>query len=364
MIHTSKQELYKHRANKYYLKYMQYKKIQKGGSIIKPMWLDVFLEEINQVYDLNYVITGSGAVSLYLNYYNQLSNGRFNDLISNMRIPNDIDFVYHCKGSDYEPRKKIGNFTRLQDSPQRSVTYEFDSLGEFPSIIKSFDLTCLGKISYSLIDRYKVLSLDKLLNYYSDELEDYKMIIDSSRDKIREIEVKIEETKKNRKIGEFMELESKYYEFISSLDKASNKIVSVESKINIIDVLIKNITTDSDLKKHYILNNIPEISETPKRTSSSTRNLFDEDVIKKLFDEDIDDRRDDIEKIDFGYGSNNDLLPRTLFVSSPDTTKTPKKDRISSISTTSPQKLDFDDSSSNLRYRQIPYKIKFDFEEE
>jgi hypothetical protein len=363
MNRMSKQELYKHKANKYYLKYVQCKKIQKGGSIIKPIWLDVFLEEINQVYDSNYVITGSGAVALYLNYYNQISGGRFNDLISNMRIPNDIDFVYYCKGSEYESRKKIGKFTRFQDPPQRSVTYEFNSLGSFPSIIKSFDLTCLAKIAYSRIDEYKVLSLDKLLDFYSEELTDKKMIIDSYSDRIREIEEKMEEAKINKKVGEFLDLESEYYEMISSFDKANNKIASLESKINIIDILIRDIKINSKLTEHYQLNYIPEISITPKKEVSSTRNLFYSDVIKKLFDEDNGASDEDIEKMD--VVSKNDFKPKSLFVSSPDTTTTFKMDKKSSMSTPSPRKLSFDDSdSSNLRFRRIPYKIKFDFEEE
>ena len=374
MNRISKQELYKHKANKYYLKYTQCKKIQKGGSIVKPLWLDIFLEELSQVYDSNYTITGSGAVALYLNYYNQISNGMFNDLISTIRIPNDIDFVYYCKGSDYESRKKIGKFTRFQDSPQRSVTYEFDSLGSFPSIIKSFDLTCLGKISYSLIDHYKVLSLDKLLDFYSEELTDKKMMIDSSRDRIREIEEKMEEAKINKKVGEFLHLESEYYEIISSLDKANNKIASLESKINIIDILIRDIKIDSKLTEHYQLNYVPEINISPERESSSTRRFIYSDVIKKLFDEDTgasdeeDVEKEDIEKMDFGDGFEQDFKPKLLFVSSPDTTKTPMrmpKHKTPSVSTIKPKKLSFDDSdSSTLRYRQISYKIKFDFEEE
>jgi hypothetical protein len=224
MKSMSKQELYKHKASKYYLRYKMCKQqMQKGGSATKIEWMDTFLKELEPIYASDFVITGSGAVTLYLNYYNEKSNGIFNDLISIIQKPNDADFLYCCKGTNYESRRTINNYNRKQDSPQRSVTYDFNvSKGVLPSIIKKFDLLCLEKISYSQIDKYKVLALDKLLDYYLQELKDNQDFLSSATSNKTELEAKI------------LSLQVKIY-VINKLTEETNeqpyKLVNLEIKV-------------------------------------------------------------------------------------------------------------------------------------
>ena len=204
MNNISQKELYKHKANKYYLKYQQCKKVQKGGTVTKISWLDNFLKELNKVYSSDYIITGFGAIILYLHYYNQVTDGQFNNLISNIRIPNDIDFLCYCKENNYEFKKNIGKFTRLQDLPQRSVIYEFNSLDTLPIFIKSFNLTCLSKISYSQILNYKILSLKELADYYSEKLKNNEIILSLLQSEMIELKKKIEDMIKNKEVVDLL----------------------------------------------------------------------------------------------------------------------------------------------------------------
>ena len=75
----SNDNLYKYTAYKFFLQHKNTKNNLNGGGIIKPDWIDIFLEELDQVYNQNYVVTGSGAVILYLNYFNNfLNNNKIN----------------------------------------------------------------------------------------------------------------------------------------------------------------------------------------------------------------------------------------------------------------------------------------------
>jgi hypothetical protein len=391
-----------HELHKYYSKHETWMSKLIGGAVIKPDWLDIFLEELNQVYEADYVITGSGAIVLYLNYFNHLTNGKFNDLISSIRVPNDIDFLYYCKGTDYESRRTIGKFSRLQDSPQRSVTYGFSSQDALPNIIKSFDLTCGSKISYVLIDKYKVLSLDKLLDFYSGELEDDEMIFNSNKTKLLELEKYIEDSKKKRKISEFLDSESEHGDLEIVLDKIKNKLLALETKINIVSVLKSNIKIEPDIESIYELKYIPETTSTPQSTSQSTsRNLFSSNTIRKLLDSDYEEEMDSVPKPKFsdsdsGYESENDtsdeIKPRELFSSFEETpkkkpmlpiidlhTSTPVSAPVSAPVSTQPRlapiqaahttskDLTIDSSrtdASTIKYVHLPYTIKFDFEKE
>jgi hypothetical protein len=282
-----------------------------GGEIIKPDWIDMFLLELDQIYDDNYVITGSGALILYLNYFNNLTEGKFNEFITNVRIPNDVDFLYYCKGSNYESSRIIGQFSRLQDSPQRSVTYVFNSRDVLPNIIKSFDLTCLSSIPYVSLDKYKVLSLEKILSFYSGEVEDNEMMLRSNKEKILELEKSFEDSPKKRKLNWDFDLKSEYDDLEITVGKIENKLLALELKINIINILTKNIKIEPAINSIYQLKYIPEIkSATDFR--SPRQKLFPPGTVRKLFDflespdekkyDDTDDEKD-----------AQDINPQVLF---------------------------------------------------
>jgi hypothetical protein len=281
MKSMSKQEMYKHKADKYYLRYKICKQIQKGGTPTKIIWIDAFLNELSQVYEPEFVITGLGAIVLYLNYYNEKSNGKFNNLISMIQTPNNIDFLYCCKETKFEQRKSIKNFIRKQDSPQRSVTYNFNnSTGITPNYIKSFDLTCLLKIDYSKINTYKVLSLEKLLHFYSNKLADKITMVTLLRNRKTELEAKLE-AKKDTDINEYSDLTSEHYELSAKLEKKNNKISSLQGKIDIINILHTDITQDYELKLLYKLEYIT-IIETNVEQKYHSFSDFNTGIIDRL----------------------------------------------------------------------------------
>jgi hypothetical protein len=158
-----------------------------GHSVKIAPWFDNLISDINRVYSPDYIITGSAAVAIYLHHYNKLTDGALNCLFELLPRPNDVDFVYVCKGTAYIPTKKIGNYTRVQEASQRSVTYRFnESVPIKPLIISSFDLTCVASVKYSVVDRKKIISLAKLKDYYKGDIDG---VFDD--DKINEIKRKI-----------------------------------------------------------------------------------------------------------------------------------------------------------------------------
>lgn len=279
----------------------------KGGSVIKPEWFDKFVEEIDSLYETNYVVTGSSAVALYLNYFNSLTNGKFNDLVYDLARPNDVDFLYHCRGINYETRKKIGKFKRVQDGPGRSVTFALETSEEDYSFIKSFDLTAMTtNISYLTVTKYKIIALEKLLSFYSDELESNKSFHHYKQEEIKEIEAKIEESNKKRKLEVFLDLDSRLEMLQIALDKIEYKLLTLENKINIINVLKKNIVIMPELGSVYEIKQLPEseyrntdVESHPKPTG---RKLFDYGFIRELLfdseDEEDDKHTDTVIKYD------------------------------------------------------------------
>jgi hypothetical protein len=100
-------------------------------------------------------------------FRSEICEGKFNDLMDILKMPNDIDFVYYCKGTNYESRKKIGNFIRLQDSPLRSATYQLIGITK---LINSFDLTCIPYINYIEINDYKLEDMEVIFSEIIEEL--------------------------------------------------------------------------------------------------------------------------------------------------------------------------------------------------
>lgn len=361
MLNSQNKKLYKNKLKKYVI----LKKL-KGGGIDKPLWYDDYLNEVDTVYDNDYIITGSGALVIYLNYFNSLENGKFNELIPNLRIPNDVDFLYYCKGADYITSRKLGKYSRLQSVPQRSVTYEFNSFGSFPTFIKSFDLTCLAKINYVKIDKYKLLSLEKLLEFYSSELKDSQIFITNYETDLKDIEQRIEKCEKEKNIVEYFNLKEEQSELISNLEKNNNKILFTELKINIINVLIKHLKTDSEISSKY------KIVTVPKYTSTKTED-YTKDETK---DETKDDTEDETESVSVSLFQQLFGSPEPITIKNDD-------DTLKSIdfegkysqeeSFTSPKvskKLDFGIETqktpvltgTDIKVEYTPYEIKFDFE--
>ncbi len=414
----------KHNKHKFFLQYTKNSKF-KGGAIVRPDWITKFLDEVNSLYDSTYVITGSGAVVLYLNFFNELTDGKFNDLISTVKIPNDVDFLYYCKGTSYESRRTIDKFSRLQDTPQRSVTYvlnietleDKDDLEHIPLIIKSFDLTSMSAISYVTLGSHKVLTLEKLLDFYSNELEDNEMMLNYNKTKMIEMEKNIEDSRKKRKLDIFLDLESEYETLEITVEKAKNKLLALETKINIINILKKNIETDPKINSIYQIKYIPD-KKNDFRESLTSKNLFSSNNIKKLFDSDsdFDSEQEDESKspheirnlkfdsrLDSDFHSDfesdfesdsEELKPKLLLSSFQDTpTKKPtlpvlpshetfglttpttkstfvEKKSLPTISidenfstpkttTTTPKS-----NNSTVKYTVVPYKIKFDFDDD
>lgn len=400
MFKLHKQE-YKNKTKKYIIINKQ-----KGGSAIKPDWYDEFISEIDSIYDDNYVITGSGAVTLYLVYFNNLTNGQFNEFISNLRIPNDVDFVYHCKGANYISSSKLDKYNRIQSVPQRSVTYEFNGLGSIPIFIKSFDLTCLKKINYVKIHKYKVLTLEKLLEYYSQELEDNEMFIRHYETDVKKLVKRIEKTVSGEDIIEEINLEEEQTEMESNLDKYKTNILTLTLKINILNILIKHTKTDTEISSKYTIETSPSLTSpsltsptlssptlsSPSLTSPTHKrhSIVDTDsesksdnessnLFKRLFDFPASpitkSDKDTLKSIDFkGDDSDNEetpIIPRKLESEIPKTTlgvddkkvsmpivsrkidfgfKTPKTNKLKST------------SSPDVTVQYEPYEIKFDFE--
>jgi hypothetical protein len=114
---------------------------------------------LNDYFSNDWVLTGSVAVKLYLINLNLL------DLIN--FTTTDIDALVIKEGKrkcDIEERK-LGTYKRVQETPQRSVTF---TNGEF-----SIDISCISKMpKINNINGINILSPSILLTYYLDDERD------------------------------------------------------------------------------------------------------------------------------------------------------------------------------------------------
>ena len=388
-------DLYKYKAEKYYQKYLNLKNIlnnnQIGGTVDKPEWFDEYLRELDDIYQDGFIVTGSGAVSIYLNHFNNITNGKFNKLIPTLRTPNDVDFVYYCKGADYEKRRNFNKYKRLQTTEIKSATYNFDELVDIPTFIKSFDLTCLNKIYCVDVGKYKLLSLEKLLFFYSGDLEDDEMFLRNYQEEIIDLEKKISSENIHSKLSY---LKEQYEELVVKLEKKQDKILALNLKINILNVLMESVKTNPTLSSVYNVIAIPAEtsifsrarvdSEEKKPSPSGT------ELIKKLFG--IEDGTDEklnpestikgsdfyaeTEKFNETYDSNKSYsLDTPVQVSKKldfgfdsddegDDESNDKEDTFSIMTPPISKKLDFGSpfSGSRMHVSHVPYNIKFDFE--
>ena len=135
-------DLYYYKYMKYKIKYLDQKK-QIGGNIHN------FVKLFNDSFLDNWILTGSEAIKLYLTHFKRL------DLLT--FIPNDIDIIYVANNL---ADRKIGNFMRVQSSPQRSMTFRYEDL--------SFDISTQPTSNYYVIDGIKVIPPDELITIYND----------------------------------------------------------------------------------------------------------------------------------------------------------------------------------------------------
>jgi hypothetical protein len=225
----------------------------KGGDIYVPSWFNLFLSELAKIYSEEYVITGSSAVALYVNYFNNLTNGDFNELFKSMLIPNDVDFLYSCIGTNYISFKNyINRFERHQSSPNKSLT--FKEKEKTNNLIKSVDFTCLENIQYFTIDGYKILSIYELKEFYSKELKDYEKMLDNSISYLEFID------KTNKK---------EYQELIENICIYKDKIPKLKQKKYIVKTLLTYIKSNIENEKIYKdgLKNMISRNEKPELPS-------------------------------------------------------------------------------------------------
>ena len=116
------------------------------------------IDLIKGTYGNDWVLTGSLAVDLYLQELGLTELRTFKT--------NDVDILYakDSKLCNIDERL-FGNYNRVQDAPQRSVT--------FSNGVNSFDVNCVKKLpKNNIINGIKVLSPTNLQSFYLDDPRD------------------------------------------------------------------------------------------------------------------------------------------------------------------------------------------------
>ena len=146
---------YEKKYLKYKNKYLQLKN-QIGGGIHE--YKDLF----NIVFGSNWIITGSEAIKIYLEFFKKGSLLTF--------IPNDVDII--VVQSDLFNLSKIGDFSRKQTQPEKSMTFIKDN--------KSFDVSTQDTASYYEINGYRLIDPKVMLENYRDNrrniTDDHKIV--------------------------------------------------------------------------------------------------------------------------------------------------------------------------------------------
>ena len=133
---------YKYKYLKYKMKYVNLKN-QEGGDI--TLYKTLF----NSYFGNEWILTGSEAIKLYLNHFNR------HDLLT--FTPKDIDIIYIAKEFTLP---KVGDFSRMQSSPQRSMTFKYQD--------KLFDVSLQDSSYYYEIDGIKVITPSELFQIYTE----------------------------------------------------------------------------------------------------------------------------------------------------------------------------------------------------
>lgn len=195
------EDYYKRKALKYYLKLKNLEKMSGGN---KHSWYNEYfchvkdLENSISSTETPAVLTGSGALALLFHYAGMY------DLLECMDKPNDIDFVYVSKGTNYFSQRLVKTFTRVQTVPQRSVSFMNNNPDDF---IKSFDFTQVNSINSVIIDGIHVINPYSLLSYYLTEDDESKY--SQNAKKINLLKRFLCKIKENAELNKLFSLEQK-----------------------------------------------------------------------------------------------------------------------------------------------------------
>jgi hypothetical protein len=146
---------YEKKYLKYKTKYLELKN-QIGGGIHEYKIL------FNSVFGNNWIITGSEAIKIYLEFFKRGSLLTF--------IPNDVDII--VVQSYLFNLTKIGDYSRKQTQPEKSMTFIKDS--------KSFDISTQDTVSFYEINGYRLIEPKVMLENYRENRrnisDDHKII--------------------------------------------------------------------------------------------------------------------------------------------------------------------------------------------
>jgi len=130
---------------KYKTKYLELKKLTGGG-------VKEFTELFNLYFGNNWILTGSEAIKIYLEHFQRGKLLTF--------IPGDVDII--VVQPNVITNQRIGNFTRKQSQPEKSMTFE--------NGLKSFDVTTENGSSYYEINGYRLMDPSVMLMNYEDNI--------------------------------------------------------------------------------------------------------------------------------------------------------------------------------------------------
>ena len=128
---------------KYKIKYLELKK-QLGGGVKE------FTDLFNSYFGNNWILTGSEAIKIYLEHFQRGKLLTF--------IPGDVDII--VVQTNVITSQRIGDFTRKQSQPEKSMTFE--------NGVKSFDVTTESASSYYEINGYRLMDPRVMLLNYED----------------------------------------------------------------------------------------------------------------------------------------------------------------------------------------------------
>jgi len=139
-------------------KYINYKKkylrAKQELTLLQGGGIDEFKSMFNAHFNSDWILTGSEAIKLYLEYF-----GR-QDLLT--FTPNDVDIIYITKDKIY--RDNFGDFKKNKNqTTENSMT--------FINGLKSFDITTTkGPMYYYEINGIKLMTPNEMYNNYEENL--------------------------------------------------------------------------------------------------------------------------------------------------------------------------------------------------
>ena len=151
---------------KYKTKYLKLKEQMIGG-------INDYIIRFNTFFGNNWILSGSQAIKLYLKHFKRDDLLTFN--------PNDVDILYINNDLIYQ--KNIDGFERVQERPERSLTFKKGN--------QSFDISIVKGSKYYEIDGIKLNTPGSLLENYLDNI-DFSEKPDEDNKKINALKVLVE----------------------------------------------------------------------------------------------------------------------------------------------------------------------------